>query len=150
MYWPSIKKLKKINLLELFHGPTLAFKDIAMQFIGNLYDFYIKNNNQNINIIVATSGDTGAAAIDAIKGKKNMNIFDRDVITILHEKRGKIPPISALIQFFIFADLDYILYLKTFVDFFMVSEELAGTESAMKPRKYGSKVEPQRRDMEVK
>ena len=63
------------KLLELFHGPTLAFKDIAMQFIGNLYDFYIKNNNQNINIIVATSGDTGAAAIDAIKGKKNMNIF---------------------------------------------------------------------------
>ena len=63
------------KLLELFHGPTLAFKDIAMQFIGSLYDFYIKNNNQNINIIVATSGDTGAAAIDAIKGKKNMNIF---------------------------------------------------------------------------
>ena len=63
------------KLLELFHGPTLAFKDIAMQFIGNLYDFYLKNNNQNINIIVATSGDTGAAAIDAIKGKKNMNIF---------------------------------------------------------------------------
>ena len=46
-----------------------------MQFIGNLYDYYIKNNHQNINIIVATSGDTGAAAIDAIKGKKNMNIF---------------------------------------------------------------------------
>ena len=63
------------KLLELFHGPTLAFKDIAMQFIGNLYDYYIKNNHQNINIIVATSGDTGAAAIDAIKGKKNMNIF---------------------------------------------------------------------------
>jgi len=40
------------KLLELFHGPTLAFKDIAMQFIGNLYDFYIKNNNQNINIIL--------------------------------------------------------------------------------------------------
>jgi len=71
----KITDIGNYKLLELFHGPTLAFKDIAMQFIGNLYDFYIKNNNQNINIIVATSGDTGAAAIDAIKGKKNMNIF---------------------------------------------------------------------------
>ena len=40
------------KLLELFHGPTLAFKDIAMQFIGNLYDFYLKNNNQNINMLI--------------------------------------------------------------------------------------------------
>ena len=59
----------------MFHGPTLAFKDIAMQLIGNFYEHYLKKNNKKINIIVATSGDTGAAAIDAIKGKKNMNIF---------------------------------------------------------------------------
>ena len=64
-----------IDILELFHGPTLAFKDVAMQLIGNFYEYYLKKNNQGINIIVATSGDTGAAAIDAIKGKKNMNIF---------------------------------------------------------------------------
>jgi threonine synthase len=64
-----------ITILELFHGPTLAFKDIAMQLLGNFYEHYLQKNNKNINVIVATSGDTGAAAIDAIKGKKKMNIF---------------------------------------------------------------------------
>ena len=64
-----------IAILELFHGPTLAFKDVAMQLIGNFYEYYLNKKNKKINIIVATSGDTGAAAIDAIRGKKNMNIF---------------------------------------------------------------------------
>ncbi len=68
-------KLGNTKVLELFHGTTLAFKDIAMQLLGNFYEHYLKKNNKNINVIVATSGDTGAAAIDAIKGKKNMNIF---------------------------------------------------------------------------
>jgi len=63
------------SILELFHGPTLAFKDVAMQLLGNFYEYYLSNENQKINIVVATSGDTGAAAIDAIKGKKNLNIF---------------------------------------------------------------------------
>ena len=71
----KIQKIGKINLLELFHGPTLAFKDIAMQVIGNMYDKIIKNNNLKINVVVATSGDTGAAAISAIKNKKNIKIF---------------------------------------------------------------------------
>jgi len=68
-------KVGDTKILELFHGPTLAFKDIAMQLLGNFYEHYLKKNNKNINVVVATSGDTGAAAIDAIKGKKNMNIF---------------------------------------------------------------------------
>ncbi|WP_415314960.1 threonine synthase [Candidatus Pelagibacter sp. Uisw_137] len=68
-------KLGDAKILELFHGPTLAFKDIAMQLLGNFYEHYLKKNNKNINVVVATSGDTGAAAIDAIKGKKNINIF---------------------------------------------------------------------------
>ena len=68
-------KLGDTLILELFHGPTLAFKDIAMQLLGNFYEHYLKKNNKDINVVVATSGDTGAAAIDAIKGKKNMNIF---------------------------------------------------------------------------
>jgi threonine synthase len=71
----DLVKVGDVNLLELFHGPTLAFKDIAMQLLGNFYEYYLKKNNKKINVIVATSGDTGAAAIDAIKGKKNMNIF---------------------------------------------------------------------------
>jgi len=70
-----IKKLEKLNLLELFHGPTLAFKDIAMQVIGNMYEKILERNNLKINVVVATSGDTGAAAISAIKDRKNMKIF---------------------------------------------------------------------------
>ena len=68
-------EIGETKVLELFHGPTLAFKDIAMQLLGNFYQFYLDKKKKNINVIVATSGDTGAAAIDAIKGKKNMNIF---------------------------------------------------------------------------
>ena len=71
----SLIKIANINILELFHGPTLAFKDIAMQLLGNFYEYYLKKNNKKLNVIVATSGDTGAAAIDAIKSKKNINIF---------------------------------------------------------------------------
>ena len=71
----KISNIGSLKLLELFHGPTLAFKDIAMQFIGNLYEYYLSQNDEKINIVVATSGDTGAAAIDAIKGKNNLNIF---------------------------------------------------------------------------
>ena len=76
----EIKKIGKLNLLELFHGPTLAFKDIAMQVIGNMYEKILKKNKLHINIVVATSGDTGAAAIGAIKDRKNMKIF------VLHPK----------------------------------------------------------------
>ena len=65
-----VKKLEKINFLELFHGPTLAFKDIAMQAIGNMFEKILKKNNLKTNIVVATSGDTGAAAIGAIEGRK--------------------------------------------------------------------------------
>ena len=74
----NVVKLIKVgdrSVLELFHGPTLAFKDVAMQLLGNFYEYYLNNENEKINIVVATSGDTGAAAIDAIKGKKNLNIF---------------------------------------------------------------------------
>ena len=71
----DLVKIGDRSILELFHGPTLAFKDVAMQLLGNFYEYYLNNQNEKINIVVATSGDTGAAAIDAIKGKKNINIF---------------------------------------------------------------------------
>jgi threonine synthase len=76
----EIVKLNELNILELFHGPTLAFKDIAMQVIGNMYEKILKKNKLLVNIIVATSGDTGAAAISAIKDRANMKIF------VLHPK----------------------------------------------------------------
>ena len=87
----KISSVGEIKLLELFHGPTLAFKDVAMQFIGNLYEYYFSKNNKKINIVVATSGDTGAAAIDAIKGKSNLNIF------VLHPN-NRISPVQRKIM----------------------------------------------------
>ncbi len=71
----KLSDIGKNKLLELFHGPTLAFKDVAMQFIGNLYDHQLESIEKKINVVVATSGDTGSAAIDAIKGKDKINIF---------------------------------------------------------------------------
>lgn len=62
-------------LLELFHGPTLAFKDFALQLLGNLLDYVLTKSNQKIVIIGATSGDTGSAAIMGCKACKNAEIF---------------------------------------------------------------------------
>ena len=71
----SVKTFDNLNVLELYHGPTLAFKDIAMQVIGNLYVEFKKDQEDFVNIIVATSGDTGAAAVSALKQKKYINLF---------------------------------------------------------------------------
>ena len=71
----TIKKIGDINLLELYHGPTLAFKDIAMQVIGNMYDQLKVAEKKSVNVIVATSGDTGSAAIAALNNRKNINLF---------------------------------------------------------------------------
>ena len=62
-------------VLELFHGPTLAFKDFALQLLGNLYEHQIKKSGHPINVLGATSGDTGAAAIHGLLGKSGVNIF---------------------------------------------------------------------------
>ncbi len=83
----KISNLGNLKVLELFHGPTLAFKDIAMQLIGNFYQYHLDRDQKKINIIVATSGDTGAAAIDALKGKSNLNVF------VLHPN-NKISPVQ--------------------------------------------------------
>ena len=71
----EIKKIGDINLVELYHGPTLAFKDVAMQVIGNMYDELKVSSQKRINIVVATSGDTGSAAISALNDRKNINVF---------------------------------------------------------------------------
>ena len=71
----NIKKVGNINLLELYNGPTLAFKDIAMQVIGNMYDVFQAADEKKVNVVVATSGDTGSAAIAALNHKKNINLF---------------------------------------------------------------------------
>lgn len=64
-----------IKILELSNGPTLAFKDIAMQFLGNAFEYALKQKNQRLTIIGATSGDTGSAAEYALRGKENIEVF---------------------------------------------------------------------------
>jgi threonine synthase len=78
-----------VFILELFHGPTLAFKDVALQFLGNLFEYLLAKNGAHMNIIGATSGDTGSAAIYGVRGKRGINIF------ILHPK-GKVSPIQEM------------------------------------------------------
>ena len=62
-------------LLELFHGPTLAFKDVALQLLGRLFEEFLSRRNERLTIVGATSGDTGSAAIDAVAGRENVDIF---------------------------------------------------------------------------
>lgn len=78
-----------LYILELFHGPTLAFKDVALQLLGNLFEYLLEKTGRRMNIIGATSGDTGSAAIYGVRGRKNINIF------ILHPK-GRVSPIQEL------------------------------------------------------
>jgi threonine synthase len=62
-------------LLELFHGPTLAFKDVALQLLGLLFEKFLSTRETELTIVGATSGDTGSAAIDAVAGREKINIF---------------------------------------------------------------------------
>lgn len=74
-------------MLELFHGPTLAFKDIAMQLLARLMDHVLRERELRVTIVGATSGDTGGAAIEAFKGRDNVDVF------ILFPK-GRVSPIQ--------------------------------------------------------
>jgi threonine synthase len=76
---PAIAPLAQIDthtfILELFHGPTLAFKDFALQFLGRLLEHILSKRKQKLVVIGATSGDTGSAAIAGCRGRANMDIF---------------------------------------------------------------------------
>ncbi|OQY20145.1 MAG: threonine synthase [Desulfobacteraceae bacterium 4572_35.1] len=85
---PVIKK-DGVYILELFHGPTLAFKDVALQLLGNIFEYLLAERGEKMNILGATSGDTGSAAIYGVRGKDNINIF------IMHP-HGKVSPIQEL------------------------------------------------------
>lgn len=76
-----------VHILELFHGPTLAFKDIALQFLCNFFEYHLEKTGQVLNIVGATSGDTGSAAINGAAGRERIRIF------IMHPK-GRVSPLQ--------------------------------------------------------
>lgn len=84
-----ITRRGEVYILELFHGPTFAFKDIALQLLGNLFEQELEKRSTFMNILGATSGDTGSAAIQGVRGKDRINIF------ILHPD-GRVSPIQKL------------------------------------------------------
>ena len=85
---PTVKVGDKY-ILELFHGPTLAFKDMAMQFLAQFFEYALEQRDQRLNILGSTSGDTGSAAIHGVRGKSRMNVF------MMHPK-GRTSPVQAL------------------------------------------------------
>lgn len=72
---PTLKLKDNLYLLSLSNGPTLAFKDMAMQLLGNLFEYVLKKTGKTTNILGATSGDTGSAAEYAMRGKMGVNVF---------------------------------------------------------------------------
>jgi threonine synthase len=90
---PEVTPVRRIRddlyLLELFHGPTFAFKDIALQFMGQFYSYVANQTGKKIHILGATSGDTGASAIEGVKGKEGIKIC------ILHPT-GKVSKVQEL------------------------------------------------------
>jgi len=88
---PNTAPLRQLDddlfVLELFHGPTLAFKDFGLQLVGNLFEDQIRRTGQSINVLGATSGDTGSAAIHGLADKQGVNVF------ILYPK-GRISPLQ--------------------------------------------------------
>ena len=85
----GMQELGSLTVLELFHGPTLAFKDVALQLLGKLFEHVLGQRQQRLNILGATSGDTGSAAIDGVRGQKNVDIF------IMYPK-GRVSPLQEL------------------------------------------------------
>lgn len=84
---PLKRLYPRLWLLELFHGPTLAFKDFALQILGRLFDLILKRRGERVTIVGATSGDTGSAAIEACRGRDAIDIF------ILHP-RGRVSEVQ--------------------------------------------------------
>ena len=66
-----------LHALELFHGPTFAFKDVALQFLGNLFEFFLERGRlrSRLTVVGATSGDTGSSAIHGLRGKRGVDCF---------------------------------------------------------------------------
>lgn len=88
VHWLGTEQGARLGLLCLSNGPTLAFKDMAMQLLGNLFEYALKRAKQDLNILGATSGDTGSAAEYAMRGKEGINVF-------MLSPRGKMSPFQS-------------------------------------------------------
>ena len=88
IHWLGEEQGSNLGLLCLSNGPTLAFKDMAMQLLGNLFEYALKRANQDLNILGATSGDTGSAAEYAMRGKHGIKVF-------MLSPRGKMSPFQS-------------------------------------------------------
>ena len=89
-YCGSVAPLEKLGptyLLELIHGPTLAFKDVALQLLGQVFRYILEKRGSRLNILAATSGDTGSAAIYGVRGQERVNIF------VMHPQ-GRVSPLQ--------------------------------------------------------
>ena len=84
---PLVQVDERRWLMELFHGPTLAFKDVALQMLGQLFETFLARRGEQLTLVGATSGDTGSAAIDAVAGREGVEIF------MLHPK-GRISDVQ--------------------------------------------------------
>jgi threonine synthase len=115
-----VRRVGPVHVLELFHGPTLAFKDVALQFLGHLFEFILQARGGELNILAATSGDTGSAAIHGVRGRDRIRIF------VMHP-HGRTSPIQARQMTTVLDENVHNLAVEgTFDDAQRILKELAG------------------------
>ena len=136
----TIDENNGLYLLELFHGPTYAFKDVALQFVGNLFEYFLSRKNEGkpeeekdiLTVVGATSGDTGSAAIYGLRGKKDVSVF------ILYPT-GRISPIQELQMATVLDDNVHTLSVKgTFDDCQDIVKQIFGDEEFNKKYHIGA------------
>ncbi|KAI0389328.1 tryptophan synthase beta subunit-like PLP-dependent enzyme [Xylariaceae sp. FL0594] len=129
-----------LYLLELFHGPSYSFKDCALQFLGNLFEYFLVRRNRgkegkdrhHLTVVGATSGDTGSAAIYGLKGKKDVSVF------ILHPKDRVSPIQEAQMTTCLDANVHNIAVAGTFDDCQDIVKALFGDDDTNKTLKLGA------------
>ena len=131
---------QNLHLLELFHGPTFAFKDVALQFLGNLFEYFLVRENEgkegderkHLTVIGATSGDTGSAAIYGLRGKKDVSVF------ILHPHERVSPIQAAQMTTVLDANVHNLAFEGTFDDCQDMVKALFGDEDLNSTHKLGA------------
>ncbi|KAH8175421.1 pyridoxal-phosphate dependent enzyme domain-containing protein [Sarocladium implicatum] len=137
---PLVHLHDNVHLLELFHGPTFAFKDVALQFLGNLFEYFLVRKNEgkagrdrhHLTVVGATSGDTGSAAIYGLRGKKDVSVF-------IMFPTGRVSPIQEAQMTTVLDDnVHCISVAGTFDDCQDIVKVMFGDEDANKNLKLGA------------